>query len=108
MRKTTNLYAPPFGLVSARRLRAAFPLAAAAKPVARCRNTRGVTVENCSDRQRQSPGRRQVVKPHRHEKGRSHESNGSVHEEPGFARISEKKNPGQQKGCKQSGQRGDQ
>src|SRR6266851_8356752 len=104
MRKTTNLDASRCELASPRRLGAAFPLAAAAEPAARRGNARRIAVENRGDRQRQGPRPGQTVKPNRPEKCRGHQSDGGVYQDPSFARISEKENPGRKKSCEQTGE----
>src|SRR6266581_9054914 len=104
MRKTTNLDAGRSELVSARRLYAALPLAAAAEPIACCGHTRGVTVVHSRERQCKSPGPGEVVKPHCDTERHGHQTNGGAGEEPGRIVAGQKREPRQEKCDEQSGQ----
>src|SRR6266702_7029463 len=102
MRKTTNLDAGRPELVSARRLCAALPLAAAAEPVADRGNTGGVTVVHSRERQCESPGPGEAVKPHRDAERHGHQTNGGAGEEPGRIVAGQTREPRQEKCDEQS------
>src|SRR5260370_97006 len=82
MRKTRNLDAARYELVSTRRLGAAFPLAAAPEPVAHCGKERRVAVENGRDGQCQRPEPRKTIKADRRAVGRSHDGKARRRQQP--------------------------
>src|SRR6266849_4814792 len=104
MHKTRNLDAARYELVSARRLRAAFPLAAAAEPVANCRNTRRISIKQGSERQRQCPKPRETVKADGRAVSHGHDGNGRACQQPSRIIQREKTNPCEQVSDKQAGQ----
>src|SRR5229473_1286679 len=95
-------------LRSARSLGAAFPLGAAAKPVANGGEEGCVGVERSGEGQGQRPKRRAVVELHREEKRHRHEGRGGAAEEPGGIFANKKKNPRQPVGYEKAKQRGDE
>src|SRR6266481_824552 len=95
-------------LGSARGLRAAFPLGAAAQPVANGGEEGCVAVERGGEGRGQRPKRRTVVELHREEKRHRHERSGGAAEEPGWIFAGEKKNPRQPVGDEEAEQHGDE
>src|SRR6266404_6555197 len=95
-------------LGSARGLRAAFPLGAAAEPVANGGEEGCVGVERGGEGQRERPDCRAVVELYCEEKRHRHEGSGGAAEEPGGIFASEKKNPRQPVGDEEAEQRGDE
>src|SRR6266851_6521054 len=95
-------------LRSARSLGAAFPLGAAAKPVANGGEEGCVGVERSGEGQGQRPKRRAVVELHREEKRHRHEGRGGAAEEPGGIFADKKKNPRQPVRDKEAEQRADE
>src|SRR6266446_9499103 len=93
---------------SARSLGAAFPLGAAAEPVANGGEEGCVAVERGGEGRGQRPKRRAVVELHREEKRHRHERSGGAAEEPGWIFAGEKKNPRQPVGDEEAEQRGDE
>src|SRR6267378_1863857 len=93
-------------LGSATSLGAAFPLGAAAEPVANGGAECCVTVEGGGERQGQRPKRRTVVELHREEKRHRHERSGGTAEEPGRFFAGEKENPRQPGGEEEAEERG--
>src|SRR6266403_2203835 len=93
---------------SARSLGAAFPLGAAAEPVANGGEEGCVAVERSGEGQGERPKRRAIVELHREEKRHRQEGSGGAAEKPGGIFAGEKKNPRQPVGDKEAEQGGDE
>src|SRR6266481_5831632 len=91
-----------------RGLRAAFPLPATAHPESYRGYAGGIAVEHRRNRQRQRPQWREAVVAHGNQESSCHQGDGRVNWDPSFAGISEKENPGEQIGHKETDERGDQ
>src|SRR5262249_13509266 len=89
-------------------LRAAFPLAAAAQPVADCGEERCAAVKNSCERKKQRPDRRQPVERNRWQEGGCHETPRQKRGKPELRLRSECERHGNQKRQRQTDQRADQ
>src|SRR5713101_1313887 len=85
-------------------LGAAFPLAAAAEPVAHGGKQCRVAIENGREWQRQRPEPREAVKSDRRAVRRRHYGNGGAREQPSRIIQNEEANPCEQESHKQAGQ----
>src|SRR5439155_1752319 len=91
-----------------RRLCAAFPLAAPAKPVTHGRNKGRVGIEERRGGKRERPDPGKPVKFQRPHKRSRHESDGCVYQQPRFPGVGKKDHPGEQVDDEQSCQGAEQ